>query len=111
MPIKPENKHLYPANWPEISKYIRFQRAENKCEVCGIPNHVHVNRHTREMCLPDENDAIQIVLTVGHLDHAPTNNDFSNLKAMCQRCHNRYDAPHRKESRLNKKYEGMKSLF
>jgi hypothetical protein len=39
MPIKPENKHLYPANWAEISHHIIHVRAENKCEFCGLPNH------------------------------------------------------------------------
>lgn len=111
MPIKPENKHLYPPNWPEISKFIRFQRAGGKCEQCGLPNYAHVNKHTRELCLPDEPDAIQIILTVAHLDHDPRNNDYANLKAMCQRCHNRYDIGHRKQTRLLEKYKGMDSLF
>lgn len=38
MPIKPENKHLYPENWKEIAASI-LTRAKNKCENCGIPNH------------------------------------------------------------------------
>ena len=42
---------------------------------------------------------IQIVLTIMHLDHDTTNNDHSNLKAGCQRCHNRHDVPHRKANR------------
>lgn len=40
-----------------------------------------------------------VVLTVAHLDHTPENCDPDNLRAMCQGCHNRYDAPHRAESR------------
>ena len=35
MPIKPENKKLYPKNWKEISKRIRFERAKGLCEKCG----------------------------------------------------------------------------
>lgn len=38
MPIKLENKKLYPANWPEIRERIR-QRADNRCEKCGVYNH------------------------------------------------------------------------
>ena len=34
---------------------------------------------------------VKIVLTVAHLDHDPANNDDSNLLAMCQLCHLRYD--------------------
>lgn len=29
----------YPENWHEFSRKIRFERAENKCEKCGVPNH------------------------------------------------------------------------
>ena len=35
--------------------------------------------------------AVKIILTIAHLDHDIKNNDLSNLKAMCQRCHLRYD--------------------
>jgi hypothetical protein len=40
---------------------------------------------------------VRIVLTVAHLDHTPENCDPSNLRAWCQRCHNRYDAAHRRD--------------
>jgi len=39
---------------------------------------------------------VRIVLTVAHLDHQPENCDRANLKALCQRCHNSYDMPHRR---------------
>lgn len=88
MPIKPENRALYPPNWKEISKRIRFERAGNHCEVCGCENYQ-----------PNPITGSRVVLTVAHLDHDPTNNDERNLKAMCQRCHNRYDVQHRKQTR------------
>jgi 5-methylcytosine-specific restriction endonuclease McrA len=112
MPIRKENKKLYPKNWKQISEDIRFNRADNLCEVCGAVNYSHVNKFTREICLPDEDDVIKIVLTVAHLDHDPTNNDYSNLKAMCQKCHNSYDAPFRAKNRkMNKlKDSGFKQL-
>jgi len=37
-----------------------------------------------------------VVLTVAHLDHCPEHNEDANLAALCQRCHNRYDAAHRR---------------
>jgi len=110
MPIKEENKKLYPENWKEISEYIRFERAGNKCEVCGLPNYAYVNKHTRELCLEDEENAIKIVLTVAHLDHNPTNNDPNNLKAMCQKCHNSYDRKHRDETIIEKKLKNQLSI-
>ncbi len=37
----------------------------------------------------------RIVLTIAHLDHKPENCGPDNLRALCQRCHNRHDMPHR----------------
>lgn len=79
MPIRIENKNRYPSNWQEISERIR-SRADNKCEECGVENY-------------SIRDGAKIVLTVAHLDHTPENCADDNLKALCQRCHNRYDAP------------------
>lgn len=110
MPIKKENKARYPKNWKAISEYIRFNRANNRCEVCGLPNYSYVNSKTREICLPDEENAIRIVLTVAHLDHTPENCDYSNLKAMCQKCHNNYDIAHRRETRKKTKLKGQLKL-
>ena len=103
MPIKKENKSKYPKNWKQISEDIRFNRANNKCEFCGAINHSYVNKHTRELCAKDEYDAIRIILTVAHLDHNPENCDYSNLKALCQKCHNNYDKEHRAETRKETK--------
>lgn len=103
MPILKENKHLYPENWKELSNYIRFERAKGKCENCGAIHKSWVNRYTRELCLSDEENAIRIILTTAHLDHNPQNNKFSNLKALCQKCHNNYDKQHRSETRKFRK--------
>lgn len=40
-----------------------------------------------------------VVLTIAHLDHIPEHCDPDNLRALCQRCHNRYDAEHRRKSK------------
>ena len=88
MPIKPENKALYPTDWKQISKRIRFERANNHCEFCGCENYeAHPITGSR------------VVLTVAHLDHDPTNSIDENLRALCQKCHNAYDASHRAQSR------------
>jgi 5-methylcytosine-specific restriction endonuclease McrA len=42
---------------------------------------------------------IKIVLTVAHLDHDIENNNYTNLRALCQRCHNRHDSANRKKNR------------
>jgi 5-methylcytosine-specific restriction endonuclease McrA len=91
MPIKPENKKRYPANWKQIRESI-LERAHNRCEFCGKQNHTYFwNEKTGKM--------VKVVLTIAHLDHTPENCDPENLRALCQACHNRYDAKHRAETR------------
>lgn len=82
MPIKPENKAKYPKDWREISQRIR-QRASNRCEFCGAENHQ-----------PHPITGSNVVLTVAHLDHDPSNCSDDNLRALCQKCHLTYDAQH-----------------
>ena len=38
MPIAPENRWLYPIDWRELSRLIRFERARGRCEHCGRPH-------------------------------------------------------------------------
>lgn len=95
MPIKSENKLRYPSNWKQIRTSI-LERAHNCCEFCGVENHTYrYNERTKHMA--------RIVLTIAHLDHTPEHCSPENLRALCQRCHNRYDAEHRKETRRNNK--------
>lgn len=56
---------------------------------------------------------IVIVLTVSHLDHNVQNNDPSNLKALCQRCHLNHDKElHRQNRRQTaEKKKGLQNLF
>ena len=88
MPIKPENKNRYPKNWKEIRAAI-LNRAGNKCEFCGIENGAI------------KENGSKVVLTIAHLDHTPENCNPENLRALCQKCHNTYDAKHRAETRRN----------
>ena len=98
MPISKENKKRYPPNWEQISMHIRFVRANNKCEFCGARNYaLHPETNKR------------VVLSVAHLDHQPENNDFSNLKALCQRCHLRYDARHHAQTRKQNKIKALRN--
>lgn len=108
MPIKPENRARYPKNWKEIRAQI-LERAQHKCEFCGIENYKyrwtdrgveHVGSEEDYCDFYNRSDgemwpkATRIVLTIAHLDHTPENNAPENLRALCQRCHLRYDKPH-----------------
>ena len=115
MPIRPENKALYPSNWKtEIRPRIQ-KRAGDKCELCGVENHaVGVRNPTTKVfwkvgTLPaskwilNGEKVIRIVCTVMHLNHDPTDNRDENLKFGCQKCHNNYDAKFRAENRKKSK--------
>ena len=38
MPIKPELRQLYPPDWRELSRKVRFERAGGKCQRCQRPH-------------------------------------------------------------------------
>lgn len=132
MPIKPENKGRYPANWKQIRAAI-LERAGHRCEECGVRkysvgywdgdkfcryggngpcDYAGNGQHWPSGALLSYSDACEfrdsanewrdpaeprysvIVLTIAHLDHMPENCDPSNLRALCQLHHLRYDALH-----------------
>lgn len=88
MPIRPENKARYPADWKQISLAAR-ERAGNRCE--GSPEFPECRAVNGE---PHPDTGSRVVLTVAHLDHTPENCEPSNLRAWCQRCHLVYDRHH-----------------
>ena len=92
MPIRPENKARYPKDWKQISLRIRHSRARWRCEFVDDSG----QRCTAVEGQPHPVTGSRVVLTVAHLDHQPENCDPDNLMAMCQRCHNAYDAPMRR---------------
>ena len=110
MPIRPENRKRYPKDWKEISFRIRSDRAIWRCECtgeCGDEHFLDGGRRVGDASwrcpalhgCPHPVTGSRVVLTVAHLDHVPENCDDGNLMAMCQRCHNRYDAAHRQAGR------------
>jgi 5-methylcytosine-specific restriction endonuclease McrA len=132
MPIRPENRQRYPENWKEIRAAI-LRRAGNRCEECGLHNHSIGTRHkdgTFRNPYPGQWDIyhdnlrshhskqqaltaaglIMIVLTIAHLDHQPENVDPANLKSLCQKCHNRYDATNRRKGIRERQHEGQLRL-
>ncbi|WP_341909620.1 hypothetical protein [Ferrovibrio terrae] len=123
MPIKPENRSRYPADWPQIAQAIK-DGARWRCQKCGV-KHAALGgrdadglwysagsidcsgrmpaRGTEAWCYRDGHRPmhlriVQIIITVAHLDHQPENCDPENLRAWCQRCHNLYDQAHRRRN-------------
>ena len=118
MPIGRKAERLYPGGslrspeWRAIRTAIRDIRAVGRCECVGECGHDHTGdpaslwwpahiptAHGRCPALnhdPHPVTGSNVVLTIAHLDHDPSHNDPGNLRAYCQRCHNAYDAPHRR---------------
>jgi len=102
----PINYKEYPKEWKLIRQRI-LDRAEHKCEFCGIPNHAFIHRKGKgikdwvywpegiesEAWTADGLKATKIILTIAHLDHDKLNHDVSDdrLAALCQKCHLQYD--------------------
>jgi hypothetical protein len=122
MPIRPENRWLYPIDWPELSKLVRFGRARSRCEHCLRPHLACVSHlgdgrwydegalvwrsgSGRPIAAPEaielpKCERTRVVLACAHLDHDPTNNKLSNLAALCQRCHMIHDAREHRRQRI-----------
>lgn len=90
----PYDRRAYPPDWPRISRQIRA-RAGDQCECegeCGLHRtHPGPRRCEERNGQPARFANGRIVLTVAHLNHQPQDCRPENLKAMCQRCHLRYD--------------------
>lgn len=131
----PINYKLYPANWKTEIRPDILARAENKCEQCSVENysvgywdklgrfwsagecidlleesgydifeignelgHVSINKKP-----------VKVVLTISHTDHNIKNNDYTNLRALCQRCHLHHDKEQHATTKRRKK--GIQDLF
>lgn len=117
----------YPQNWKSYIRPAILERAGDKCEWCGVMNKDEGYRDKSGEFVPilhrsSDTDAAEeigakvfvIILTVAHLDHDLSHNDgmdtggaatdlgCANLVALCQKCHNNHDAPHRAETRRRK---------
>lgn len=118
----------YPKNWKAIRNEI-LERAKNQCECDGRckPNQVMLdgnvlythpwvgpiqiditsgalnvlNFRCQELHMrrPQTFGGKRVILTVAHMNHRTRDVRRKNLRAMCQLCHNRYDASYRAANR------------
>jgi len=113
--MRKENRHKYCKEWELLSLKIRYEVAKNMCQMCGLTNGFIIERFERgryRIISSKEIEEItrqaakakisifkmcsmmgftRVILTVAHLDHDESNNEPSNLKALCQRCHLNHD--------------------
>jgi hypothetical protein len=117
----PVNRKEYHPKWKLISKLVRFRRAQGRCEKCGVQEGqvgYYVDERFITATLPVRYydsivkqvghrkavrstraryhvQLVKIKTSCAHLDHNRKNNRFSNLAALCERCHLRHDIPER----------------
>lgn len=120
----PVDYSKYPPDW-EARRERVLNRAEHQCEFCGIPNGETVysvpflvtgSRGLKQRmiwfrdpddalravdCQDQEVKALEVVLTVAHLDHNESDWEVEDerLAALCQMCHLRYDSNERQKRR------------
>ena len=91
-------KRVYVPHWKALSRWVREERAQFQCECtgeCGLHRTHPGPRRCEERHLEPAKWAKGIVvLTTAHLCHESTCGDATHLKAMCNRCHLRYDDTH-----------------
>ena len=101
VPIRPENRSRYPADWKLRSHFVRFIRARGCCEWCGA-------KHGE----PHPITGSKVVLTAAHVyDHRPEAASLLNLAALCQRCHNRHDSAMRRAGTRERRAASQPALF
>jgi len=96
----PFRRERYPDDWEEISLTFGRGRVASASVKASVAYTAHIQARRCE----EQNGRLarwangKVALTVAHLNHDTTDNRPENLKAMCQRCHLRYDAKHHARS-------------
>lgn len=117
----------YPPNWKSEIRPDILERDGHCCKFCGVRDKALVYRTGEgrdawiywpegmqsEAWSLDGRKSVKIVLTIAHLDNDITNNEYDNLAALCQKCHNNYDKDYRKGNakETNRKKKGLQNLF
>ena len=90
----------YPDDWEAIARRVKFERANGRCERCGLRHGALGWRDERGvfheceeledyfLAVQHEHRVFRVVLTCAHHpDPDPMNNQPENLHAWCRRCH------------------------
>ena len=115
---------------PEWKIKIRpdiLERDNHCCKFCGVKNLSIIHRTGKgmndwiywpegmesEAWTLDGLKSTKIVLTIAHLDHDKTNNEYDNLAALCQKCHLGIDLKHHMANArdTNEKKNKLRRLF
>jgi hypothetical protein len=113
MPISAEKMKRYPGGSIRSPVWLAFrasllERAGNRCE--GTPQNPECRAVNGE---PHPRTGGRVVLTIAHMDWDETHADPERCRALCQRCHNMWDAPRRavNASKTRHRKAGQDDLF
>lgn len=113
MPIRADRMKLYLGGGTHSKEWKAFraaliERAGDRCE--GTPEHPGC-RAENGKAHPETGS--KVVLTIAHMDHDETHADPERCRALCQRCHLRWDAKHhrRNAESTRRSKSGMEDLF
>jgi len=96
------NRERYADNWEDTIRPNILKRDKYACRCCGLKHrkiYVFPKKERAFVILASEMEEFKtnglkvykVFLQVAHLDHNPDNNNPSNLKAMCPKCHLNFD--------------------
>lgn len=101
----------YHPDWKDIIRPSILRRDQYKCKVCGVKHKSRVYRNTNsgyvecdefmeEWARNNGRKVFTLYLQIAHLNHDKSNNEPSNLQALCPIHHARHDKEHKKFQRL-----------
>ena len=99
MPIHPRLREHYDTDAFERAKALAQKRAGGRCE--GIGQYPDCRAENGQ---PHPVTSSKVALAPAHVDQDPTNNEPSNVRMLCQRCHNTLDAPYRHAKMLRRRH-------
>jgi 5-methylcytosine-specific restriction endonuclease McrA len=108
------NRKEYSEEWTDTIRPAILKRDEYKCKHCGVKHRQYVlvdSKKNYTLISKDEHDeykpfganCYRIYLQVAHLDNNKANNDFTNLRCLCPKCHSAMDKGHRQVMRISEK--------
>lgn len=109
-----KNKHRYPLNWNDTIRPDILRRDNYRCQNCRIlhrtkgyydkqKNFIEADKFIKDFAQKHGFKIQTIHLQIAHIDQNPNNNEYTNLKALCPKCHLTLDNQYNKIKRLQRK--------
>lgn len=112
-----KNRHKYAANWYDTIRPAILKRDKYICQHCGVRHRICyewdksgnkyiINKDEIKESKKAGFKAYQVFLQIAHIDNDPSNNNYTNLVALCPACHLQMDREFSKIVRHSNKNHG-----